>query len=52
MNFLKCNMMAYQHQKNRATDASRHGFHFSYCVASDIYSIIHIEHFPCSMVQI
>ena len=50
-NFLKCNFMAYLHQNPPATDASRHVFHFSYCIASAICSFIYIENFPYSMVQ-
>lgn len=44
-NFLKCNFMAYLHQKTPATDASRHVFHFSYCVASAICSLFTLKIF-------
>ena len=56
-NFLKCNFMAYLHQKTPATDASRHVFHFSYCVASAIclfiFSIFHTQWYkPNSLLYI
>lgn len=57
-NFLKCNFMAYLHQKPPATDASRHVFHFHIAlhqlfVTLFIFSIFHTQWYkPNSLLYI